>query len=84
MDELRIKFEDWRDIIIFGILFGLVLSGGIYLLIGQSFLYGVVFGILNGFFISIFSALLITFLNNEILKNIRQIYQKKNPWRYSA
>jgi hypothetical protein len=74
MDELRIKFEDWRDIIIFGILFGLVLSGGIYLLIGQSFLYGVIFGILNGFFISIFSALLITFLNNEILKNIDKKY----------
>lgn len=74
MDELRIKFEDWRDIIIFGILFGLVLSGGIYLLIGQSFLYGVIFGILNGFFISIFSALLITFLNNEILKNIDKRY----------
>ncbi len=74
MDELRIKFEDWRDIIIFGVLFGLILSGGIYLLIGQSFLYGVVFGILNGFFISIFSALLITFLNNEILKNIDKRY----------
>lgn len=74
MDELRIKFEDWRDIVIFGILFGLVLSGGIYLLMGQSFIYGVVFGILNGFFIGIFSALLITFLNNEILQNIDKKY----------
>lgn len=69
MDELRIKIEDWRDIIIFGILFGLVLCGGIYLVLDQSFLDGMIFGTLNGFFIAIYSAILITFLNHEILSN---------------
>lgn len=74
MDELRIKLEDWRDITLFGILFGLILSGGIYLLLEQNFIHGLIFGIFNGLFIGIYSALLITFLNLEILANIEKKY----------
>ncbi|QOG12864.1 sensor histidine kinase [Arcobacter sp. FWKO B] len=74
MDELRIKIQDWRDIVIFGILFGLILSGGIYIILEKSFFYGVVFGALNGLFIGIYSSLLITFLNTEILANIEKKY----------
>lgn len=68
--ELRIKFQDWIYILIIGIVLGGLLSSLGYILLGQSWLQGLLYGVLLGFLITLFSLTFITFMNQRILPHL--------------
>ncbi len=72
--ELRIKPRDWAYILLIGVLFGSVLGVMGYWLFGKAPLHGALFGMLNGFAITLLSLMFITFMNKRVLPNIRKRY----------
>lgn len=72
--ELRIKALDWAYILLIGVLFGSVLGVMGYWLFGKPILDGALFGMLNGFAITLLSLIFITFMNQSILPNVRKRY----------
>lgn len=67
---LHIKPRDWFYILITGIVFGMVLSSMGYILLGFSYIWGGVFGVILGFSITLFSLVFITYMNKYLLPNI--------------
>jgi len=72
--ELNIKFKDWIYILIIGIVLGMLLSSLGYVLLQNSWIIGMYYGILLGFLITLFSLIFISFLNQKILPLLRKIY----------
>lgn len=72
--ELRIKPRDWAYILLIGVLFGSVLAAMGYWLFDEPWTDGALFGMLTGFFITLFSLAFITFMNQKILPNVRKRY----------
>ncbi len=72
--ELRIKFKDWLYILTIGIVLGMLLSSLGYSLLEQSWKDGMVYGLLLGFLITLFSLAFITFMNQRILPHLKKVY----------
>jgi len=71
---LHIKTKDWLYILLIGVVFGMMLSSLGYELFELSLVDGVVFGVILGFSITLFSLLFISNMNKKILPNLREIY----------
>lgn len=74
MYELKIKPNDWFLILITGVLFSSLLSMLGYTLVDQSYAQGVLLGAILGFCITLYSLVLITFMNSKILPSIPAVY----------
>lgn len=72
--ELRIKTFDWLYILIVGVLFATLLSSLGYVLLDKSWIQGAFFGAILGFSITLFSLVVITYMNQKILPNIAKIF----------
>ena len=72
--ELRIKTFDWLYILLVGVLFATLLSSLGYILLDKSWIQGAFFGAILGFSITLFSLLVITYMNQKILPNISKIF----------
>lgn len=72
--ELRIKTFDWLYILIVGVLFATLLSSLGYILLDKSWIQGAFFGAILGFSITLFSLVVITYMNQKILPNISKIF----------
>jgi len=79
MYELKIKPLDWFLILVTGILFSSLLSLLGYFLVQKSYTSGLYFGAVLGFCITLYSLVLITFMNAKILPNISKKY-----WNFIA
>lgn len=74
MYELNIKSHDWFLILLTGVLFSSLLTMLGYTLLDESYLQGLFFGAVIGFCITLFSLILITFMNTKILPSIAKKY----------
>ena len=72
--SLHIKTRDWVYILIIGIFFGMFMSSLGYILLEYPWLDGTMFGVILGFTITLFSLLFISYLNKNILPNLKEIY----------
>jgi sensor histidine kinase YesM len=72
--ELRIKTFDWLYILIVGMLFATLLSSMGYVLLDKSWIHGAYFGAILGFSITLFSLVVITYMNQKILPNISKMF----------
>lgn len=72
--ELRIKFKDWLYILLIGVALGMLLSSLGYALLERSWSEGMVYGVLLGFLITLFSLAFITFMNQSILPHLSKGY----------
>ncbi len=68
--ELTIKPRDWVYILLIGVVMGMMLSTFGYILLGDSWIGGALYGTLLGFCITSFSLISITSMNKTILPNI--------------
>lgn len=74
MNELTIKPKDWVGIFLIGLSFSAFLSILAYRLLGLPMIEGGWFGILLGFFITLFSFLFITGMNRFLLPRVSRIW----------
>lgn len=74
MYKLKIKPKDWFLILVTGVLFSSLLSMLGYTLFDKSYLQGIMFGGVLGFCITVYSLILITFMNRSILPKVAERY----------
>ncbi len=72
--ELHIRLKDWLYILLIGIVLGMLLSSLGYVLLEKPWQEGILFGLLLGFLITLFSLAFITFMNQRILPKIAKVY----------
>jgi len=71
---LHIKPKDWIYILLIGLFFGMSISSLGYIILEYPWLDGALFGVILGFCISLFSLIFISYMNKNILPNIKEIY----------
>lgn len=73
MSELKITWNDWLSVFVTGVLFSGFLSMLGYYLLGMGLYEGGIFGVVLGFFITLYSFIFVTSMNRYILPNIPKI-----------
>ena len=71
---LHIKSRDWMYILIIGVFFGMFMSSLGYILLEYPWLDGAFFGIILGFSITLFSLVFISYMNKNILPQLKEVY----------
>ncbi|QOP40391.1 sensor histidine kinase [Sulfurimonas marina] len=74
MYKLKIKPKDWLLILVMGVVFSSLLSMLGYTLLDQSYIGGILFGGILGFCITLYSLVLITFMNTKVLPSLKSSY----------
>jgi len=72
--ELRITLRDWLSVLLIGVAFSGFLSLFGYYLLGFSMLDGGIFGIILGFFITLYSLFFISTMNHYLLPKVTKIW----------
>lgn len=74
MYELKITWRDWLSVLVTGVSFSAFLSILGYHLLKLPLFDGGVFGIVLGFYITLYSLLFVTFMNRELLPKLPKWY----------
>lgn len=71
---IDINKKDWMIVFVFGLVFGSILGGFISLILNINVVKGLFSGLIFGFFIFLYSYLLITFSNKKLLPILSEKY----------
>lgn len=74
MNELKITWSDWFSVLSTGVVFSAFLSMLGYYLLSMSLYEGGLFGVVLGFFITLFSLVFVTSMNRFLLPKIGKIW----------